>query len=74
MTRRAVKRVDAILDQIEAADLAYHEARVKELKARKAYHAAEKIVDGARQKLCELQEEYRRAQAAEIDSSEGGAS
>lgn len=53
------KRRDALYGEIEAADLAYHEAKVKELKARKAHTVAEKAAAKAREKCEELWRQYR---------------
>lgn len=73
MAKSKRQQIDDLYEQCEAADLVYHEARVKELKARKAHRAAERHVDGARKQLEELHHRLRGLQLAGDDEPEGGA-
>lgn len=65
MAKSKRQQLDDLYEQCEVADLAYAEARVKELRARKAYHAAERQADATRKKVEELYDRLRNIQAAE---------
>lgn len=65
MARSKRQQLDDLLEQLEVADLAYAEARVKELKSRRAYYAAERQADATRKKVEELHDRLRDLQAPE---------
>lgn len=73
MAKSKRQQLDDLYEQCAEADLAYHEARVKELKARKTCHAAERQADAARKKVEELHDRLRDLQLAGDSAPEGGA-